>query len=186
MAKIQEVWKPVYRLENDYRISESGILERVSNARGTVPGYRFTPSVSHKGYLITRLRYGKNYKTIQMHRLVAEVFVSNPENKPQVNHKDGNKKNNHYSNLEWVTNQENVDHAWANNLMPEKGYYKGKFGKDHNRSISLRCVNIDTGVEKIIIGINEAARKLKTNSPAIWRVLSGEYRHTKRWVFSRI
>lgn len=70
------------------------------------------PQPNGKGYL--RISIGG--KLYFVHRLVAEQYVSNPENKPQVNHKDGNKLNNAADNLEWVTNLENRKHAVKNGL----------------------------------------------------------------------
>ena len=67
-----------------------------------------------KGYPTVCLQ---NKTTKPIHRLVAETFIPNPDNKPQVNHIDGNKENNHVSNLEWVTNEENKQHAVENNLL---------------------------------------------------------------------
>lgn len=56
------------------------------------------------------------YKVKHVHRLVAEQFVPNPDSNPQVNHKDGNKQNNHKDNLEWVTNKQNIRHAFDTGL----------------------------------------------------------------------
>lgn len=72
--------------------------------------------LSKKGYLRVRL----DAKTYQVHRLIALTFLSNPDNKPQINHKDGNKLNNNINNLEWVTNQENRDHAVKYNLVSRR------------------------------------------------------------------
>ena len=61
-----------------------------------------------------------------IHRLIAEAFIQNPENKPYVNHIDGNSHNNAASNLEWVTVSENVAHAWATGLIPRRNLSKLK------------------------------------------------------------
>ena len=85
----------------------------------------------HKGYFRIRL-IGNNgqRKTYAVHRLVATVYIPNPENLPQVNHIDGNKQNNHASNLEWCTNLINMQHSWKNGLHAHT--------KEQDRKQSLR------------------------------------------------
>lgn len=73
--------------------------------------------LSYNGYVWLKLSLNGKSKTKRVHRLVAATYIPNPQAKPCVNHLDGNKKNNDLSNLEWVTNQENTDHAKANNLF---------------------------------------------------------------------
>ena len=68
------------------------------------------------GYLLCCLRQAGKSKMHKVHRLVALTFIPNPENKPQVNHIDGNKLNNHIDNLEWASAKENINHAWNSGL----------------------------------------------------------------------
>lgn len=67
---------------------------------------------NQKGYMITQIRVDGKNKTIAQHRLVAMAFIPNPDNKPEVDHKDGNRKHNHRSNLRWATREENVQHSY--------------------------------------------------------------------------
>jgi hypothetical protein len=105
------------------------------NENGEVVSYKKkTPTVliggkNRRGYHQIFLR--KNGKTIgkMRHRLVAEAFIEKPKDKWQVNHKDGNKNNNHVSNLEWMTNQENTQHAF------DTGLKFGMFGTDNPKTV---------------------------------------------------
>ena len=77
-------------------------------------------NLTKKGYCSVKLYKNGKGKTYKIHRLVAEIFIPNPENKPQVNHIDGNKQNNCVTNLEWNTNEENFNNAIKINLIKTK------------------------------------------------------------------
>ena len=95
---------------SNYIVSDTGRIRRDGSSKDH--------SVQDKrGYLTVDLYDGGKRKTERVHRLVAEAFIPNPDNKPEVNHKDGNKHNNNASNLEWVTSKENCRHAWNSGLM---------------------------------------------------------------------
>ncbi len=180
-----EIWKEIPGYEGMYHISTNGNIKRIAPARGTVVGYIFTPSEDNKGYLRTRLtnKEGKA-STIKVHRIVAIAFIPNPLGLAQVNHKDGNKKNNCVDNLEWVTNNENKEHAVKNGLTAKA--FLGKFGADHNRSIPIIGVNLITGERRLFHGAAEAAREIGSNIGSIWRVRKGIYHHTKNWTFEKL
>ena len=78
-------------------------------------GIFLKPRLNSNGYLIVTL----DQEQLSLHRLVCKHFVPNPYDYDQVNHKDGNKQNNHFSNLEWCTAQQNIEHAFKTNLRKE-------------------------------------------------------------------
>jgi len=109
-----EQWKAIAECNGEYYISD----------HGRVKSYRFGKERIMKQARCGLL--GNQYlavvikKTVKVHRLVALAFVPNIDNKPQVNHKDGNKLNNSADNLEWVTASENHQHAWDTGLNESK------------------------------------------------------------------
>ena len=133
-----ETWITVLGHEG-YEISSKGRLRAkkrqvvYEDGRvGNFPERIMKPMLTKKGYHKYHLSSNtvKGYRTAKLeHRLVAEMFIPNPENKPQVNHIDGNKLNNDVSNLEWVTNDENHQHKLENDLYPSSHTPKriGKF-----------------------------------------------------------
>ena len=113
-----EIWKPIKGYEGLYEISNYGRVK--SLARTWVTGHNsivrskdesILAPKKDRGYLRVGLLKNGKRKLLSIHRLVAEHFIPNPLNKPEVNHRDGNKENNHFSNLEWVTPAENTQHA---------------------------------------------------------------------------
>ena len=107
-----EIWKDVESYEGLYRVSNYGV---VISHKKNVPVV-LKPWI-HQGYAHVELFMKNKGKINKVHRLVAKAFIPNPENKPQVNHIDGNKMNNELDNLEWSTPQENIDHAYSIGIM---------------------------------------------------------------------
>lgn len=116
-----EVWKDVKGFEGAYMISNLGRVRSIPR-KGTRRNEIRAISYTHDGYAKVRLIYKGKDKTARIHRLVAEAFIPNPENKETVNHIDGNKKNNNVNNLEWADRHEQLKHAYKNKLKkPMKG-----------------------------------------------------------------
>lgn len=124
---------------NRYTINEEGVV--VNTETGKVLRTDLTSS----GYRRVTLHQDGKVKRVTIHRLVAMHFVSNPEGKPMVNHLDGNKLNNHYLNLEWVTCKENTHHAFEEGLRNLDFQYRGPAS---NRSLTDEQVRLIRRLKK--------------------------------------
>jgi len=122
---MREEWKDIEGYEGFYQVSNLGRVKSVE--RETYSGHNYSvrriekerilPGYKVKnGYLYQTLLKNGVMKTFKLHRLVAQAFIPNPYNKPQVNHINGDKTNNSVYNLEWVTRKENLRHAYETGL----------------------------------------------------------------------
>lgn len=119
----QEIWEDIKNFEGIYQISNLGkvksLSRKVKQSNGTVIATKTAILKSCKdgrGYYFVKTSVNAKKKIVKIHRQVALCFIPNPGNKPQVNHKDGDKNNNRITNLEWVTGKENVNHSVENGL----------------------------------------------------------------------
>lgn len=115
-------WRSVKGYEGIYEVSNDGRVRRIAGWSNKNNGYRYPTGELKQnnvhGYMRVAL-YKKGVPTrYSVHRLVASAFLKNPNNLPQVNHKDGNKGNNNVKNLEWVTQSQNMKHARDTGLYP--------------------------------------------------------------------
>lgn len=172
-----EIWKDVVGYEGIYQVSNIGGLrsvERIIRKRGGSTGLLrskiLSPSTSN-GYFTKMVRQNGIRKLLIVHRAVAMAFIPNPENKPQVNHMDLNRKNNNVSNLEWVTCAENLIHSrsvrpwnWERG-QPNKRWRQAKLSIAQVRQIrKAKLKGVKTGF---------LAEKYKVTKCAIWEIATG-------------
>ena len=121
---MKEIWKDIYGYENKYQISNKGNVKSLCLYVKTVKVNReklLKFFLDIRGYQIVTLSKNSKLKHFRIHKLVAEAFINNINNKPYINHKDGIKTNNRIGNLEWVTQSENEKHAFRIGLKNHKG-----------------------------------------------------------------
>lgn len=182
-----EQWKPIPEFENRYLISSLGRVKSLKRIRkfgnqSRVINERVLKISSFpNGYLFASLSDYPNVKQIMVHRLVALAFVDNPQNKPCVNHKNGIKKDNRATNLEWVTHEENSKHYFSELqdieericLECEEEYKPKKMNQEY-------CSNSCRGNFRRKSGIDDEVRKCATcgNDYMAWKY--GNRKHCDR------
>ena len=181
-----EIWKPVKNYEGYYEVSSYGrvkSLDRIINYSDGVKHLHkgrilkpYKDARENKGYLRVELKKDGIFKKFAIHRLVAQAFIQNPSNLPEVNHKDEVKTNNRVSNLEWCDGKYNVNYGTAIQRRAEK------------RSMSV--LQIDKETNEIVAeypSTMEAARQLNISQGNIWSVCNGTQKTYKgfKWQYKK-
>ena len=159
----KEIWKDIQGYEGLYQVSNLG------NVKNKIQPYLKQEKIYKKfsnsnGYLFVGLRKDKKRKFKYIHRLVAEAFIPNPNNLPQINHKDENKQNNCVNNLEWCTNKYNQNYGTKNQRIPEKNKL--------SHGIPVYCVELD----RVFRSAKEAAEFVGRSGTNITVVCRGKER----------
>ena len=128
----QEQWKPIQEFNGEYEVSNLGRVRSMKRYYGVV-GRIMPQTIQRKGYYAVTFWMNNKAYCRKVHRLVIEAFTPNPDSLPCINHIDGNKLNNHVSNLEWCTYQANMQHAVRTGLT-----HPHQWTDDERKQISER------------------------------------------------
>lgn len=178
---MEETWKNIDGHEGRYQVSNLGRVKTLERTVSFGRSYRvikekvLTPSIGTTGYFEIKPCKEGRHETRKIHRLVANAFIDNIYNKPQVNHIDGNKLNNKVENLEWVTKSENAIHAYKTGLVVRPQ------GELNRRSI-LRESQVIEIKDKISKGgkVSDLCVEYNVNSSTVASIKSGKsWRHIK-------
>lgn len=173
---MKEIWKDIRGYEGLYQVSNLGrvkSLERLDRMGREIKTKILSQSDNGNGYSYVGLYKDKKGKKVGVHRLVAQMFIPNPNNLPQVNHLDEDKYNNKIDNLAWVTNKENSNYGNHNKNLAMA-----------QKRTSVIARDIKTGVSIHFNSLREAERKTGVHHSNISKVLKGEYRQANGYNFS--
>ena len=170
LISIQPKWKDIVGYENEYQINQFGEIRTLKDSPKLKKYDVLKPQISKRnGYVYQMLYKNGKEKLLRVHRLVAMAFLPNPNNLPQVNHKDGNKQNNSVDNLEWCEQSYNMKHAYKNGLqIPSENQRKAIINTNKLKQKKV-CQIKDGEIINTFSGISEASRQTKISISCISR-----------------
>lgn len=173
---MQEIWKDIEGYEGLYQVSNLGRVKSLKRYRSNhtklqaVPEKIKSTRLDNQGYKLIDLYKDSKGKTIRIHRIVAEMFIDNPNSKETVNHIDGNKQNNIVDNLEWASFKEQNKHFYKYNLKSNGNIIKAVKAMNKAQAKKVKCLNNGTVYESA----SEAGRQVGISGSLIMRCCRGE------------
>lgn len=177
-----EIWKDIIGYEGYYQISNQNRVKSLS--RSVRKNDSYTPyiipekimacAIGSTGYYMVVLEKNKVKKLWKVHRLIAIHFIPNPNNKPNINHIDANRRNNRIENLEWCTQSENIKHAYNIGTMVVKPIFGRIMRK---RSV----INIETN--QIFDCIKKASKTTKYSYACFYSQISGKVKNKTKFKY---
>lgn len=179
----QAQWKNIADYDGLYQVSSDGQVKRMPGTKFNKLTGRYNRSEqilsncpNSQGYIGVGLSNGNVRKSFKVHRLVAEAFIPNPQNLPEVNHKNCVKSDNRVENLEWVSRSQNIQHAFDNGLNRPNKVNLGKPPGEHTSARAIQEIDIDGNVIKEFTSIVEATTLYGLPQGEVSRVCSGKHK----------
>lgn len=163
----EEIWKDITGYEGLYQVSNLGRVKSLGNGETyNSSEHILKPKQEHNGYLRINLWKNGEHKMFSIHRLVANTFISNPDDFPQVNHLDFNKQNNCLENLEFCS---------------------AKYNTTYSQGTKIKCLDLETNKIIYYPSIREAARNFNVSSSSIYNSLKrNKSPYKNRFIFTEI
>lgn len=182
---IEEIWKPIAGFEGLYEVSNYGRVKSLTRYKKVIK-----PIIMNSGYYQYQLWHKGKCRVASGHRLVAQAFIPNPDNKPFVNHKDENKLNNFVDNLEWVTHVENCRYGTAIARRTEHFDYSNKRINNANQikacSKPIAQYTKDGKLIRRWSSAAECARENGWDASNIRRNCTGKRPHAYGYIFKEV
>jgi len=175
---MEEIWKEITGFEGLYSVSNLGNIKshsrkaNISNGKFRIMKERILkPQITFNGYNAIVLNNGDKHKMFKIHTLVATHFIQNKLKHKEINHIDGNKLNNHFSNIEWCSRSQNIKHSYDNGLRSFNS-------KMRNALLDANCKKVFCTKTRIIYdSINDAANSIKMHRTTLGAKLNNKRRN---------
>lgn len=164
---MEEIWKFIEGFDNKYEVSNLGRVRSHKTSK------YLKPYCNNDGYLVVGLSKNNKVKTLSLHRLVAKYFVPNPDNLPEVNHKDYNATNNQYDNLEWCSRAYNIEYSKDRIIRATKQRFSRVIYQYNQEGVLVKTWNLIMDIHREL-GLNHRQitdccnGKVKTCGNYVW------------------